>query len=168
MVATTYVNEPTLIVRWTSWKSRSICDLRWLVGSVTLRWIISMTRNGGGWWMKRDGSETTSPLQSQPSLHSLSSIPCRDKSKKLTLLRLFLYGHFQFSVYVFGSQGGGPPWVELRSIFWRRYHSERRLDPRISKLWLPHSYRQRKYSLLQWHPQMVSIWQYSGILIIQH
>ena len=95
-------------------------------------------------------------------------IPWRDESKKLTLLRLFLYWHFQFSLNVFGSQGGGPLWVEFRSIFWRRYHSERWLDPKTSKLKLPSSYRKRKDSLLQWHPWMVSIWQYSGILILDN
>ena len=107
--------------------------------------------------MKRDGSEITSPLQSQPSLYSVSSIPCRDESKKLTLLRLFLYGYFQFFLYVFGIPDVGPPSVEFRSIVLQRYHSERWFHPKISKLKLPNPYRKRQDSLLQRHPRIVSI-----------
>ena len=76
--------------------------------------------------------------------YNLSSIPCTDESNKVTLLRLFLYEHFQFSLYDFGSQDGEPPCVEFRSVFLRMYHNERWLHPKISKLNLPNFYRMRK------------------------
>ena len=68
LVVITYPEEPTVILRWISWKLRSTCTIPLLSGSFIVGWTTSTKRNGGGPWMKCDGSETTSPLQSQPSL----------------------------------------------------------------------------------------------------
>jgi len=68
LAVTTYDDEPAVILRWISWNVRSISTIPSLFGSFIVGWTTSTKRNGGGPWMKYDGSATTCPLQSHPSL----------------------------------------------------------------------------------------------------
>lgn len=66
----TYMDEPTIILRWRSWNVRLICITPLLFGSSIVGWTMSTNRNGGGPWMKWDRSIFTSALHSQTSLYS--------------------------------------------------------------------------------------------------